>query len=349
MIKAKKIGIFILSTVIIGIATFSIIFKYKENPIKVKTGFLLGTVVQIKLLESQPEKLFNEAFSIIQDIENKMSINIEDSEVSNINKTAGKSYVSVSPETYYVIEKGKYYSSLSNGRFDISIGPLVKLWGIGSENANVPSQNEINKAIGKINYKDILLNESDKSIMLAEEGMVIDLGGIAKGYAADVIADYLKSKNIDNAIVDLGGNVLTLGGKSKTEKWNIGVQDPFQQRSNYIGILSVRDKTIVTSGVYERYFIQDGIRYHHILDPFTGYPVENSLVSVTIVADSSIDADALSTTAFALGIEKGTELIEKIDGVDAIFVDKNKNVYITKGIKESFKIINDEFKEKDIR
>ncbi|WP_352418200.1 FAD:protein FMN transferase [Proteiniborus sp.] len=352
--KAKKFIVYVLSIIVIAIGLYSVLYKYKdmnqsENSLtKEKTGFLLGTVVQIKLLEPQPEDFFNEAFSLIQSIENKMSINIENSEVSKINKNAGKSYVKVSPETYFVIEKGKYYSSLSNGFFDISIGPLVKLWGIGSKDANVPRQSEIDKVLRKIDYNHILLNESDRSVKLAEEGMVIDLGGIAKGYAADVIADYLKSKNINNAIIDLGGNVLALGGKSQNDKWNIGIQNPFQERNKHIGILNVKDKTIVTSGVYERYFIETGKRYHHILDPFTGYPVKNSLMSVTIVADKSIDADGLSTTVFALGTEKGMELIEKLDGIDAILVDKDKNVYVTKSLKESFKITNDEFKEKDI-
>ncbi|WIV13386.1 FAD:protein FMN transferase [Proteiniborus sp. MB09-C3] len=354
MEKAKKITVIILSVVVIAIAMFSIYSKFKEKNItdkgliKEKTSFLLGTVVQIKLLDPQPDELFNGAFDLVQDIENKMSINIEDSEVIRINKNSGKSYVNVSPETYYVIEKGKYYSTLSNGMFDISVGPLVKLWGIGNEDARVPSQSEINIALIKIDYNDILLNESDKSVMLAKENMIIDLGGIAKGYAADVIADYLKSKDIDNAIIDLGGNVLALGGNGKTDKWNIGIQNPFEPRNKHIGILSVRDKTVVTSGVYERYFIEGGKRYHHILDPFTGYPVENPLMSVSIVADKSIDADGLSTTVFALGLEKGTELIESLDGIEAIFVDKDKNVYITKGIKESFRITNDEFNEKDI-
>lgn len=347
MRKSKKIIVITLSIVVLAIAAFSI-YDANNNKIKEKASFLLGTIVQIKLFEPQHEELFNEAFSIIQDIESKMSINIENSEINKINNNSGKSYVTVSPETYFVVEKGKYYSSLSNGSFDISIGPLVKLWGIGNKDAKVPLQNDIDKALSKIDYNNILLKESDKSIMLAKEGMIVDLGGIAKGYAADAVAEFLKSKNINRAIIDLGGNVLVLGGKSETEKWSIGIQNPFEPRNKYIGILNVMDKTVVTSGVYERYFYENNKRYHHILDPFTGYPVENSLMSVSIVADKSIDADGLSTTVFALGLEKGAKLIEKLDGIDAIFVDKNKNIYITKGLKESFKITNNEFKGKDI-
>lgn len=352
--KTKKFIVYILSIIVIAIGMYSIISKYKganlskDSLIKEKTGFLLGTVVQIKFPESQPVRLFDDVFVLLKEIENDMSINIEDSEVIRINKNAGKSYVKVSPETYYVIERGKYYSELSEGRFDISIGPLVKLWGIGTNAPKVPTQVEIEKELSKVDYTNILLNESDKSIMLAKEGMIIDLGGIAKGYAADVVADYLKSKDIHNAIIDLGGNILALGGNGRADFWNIGLQNPFEARNKHLGILKVKDKTIVTSGVYERNFTEKGKTYHHILDPFTGYPVENSLMSVSIIADKSIDADGLSTTVFALGLEKGAEIIKSLDGVDAIFVDKAKNVYITEDIKNSLTITNDEFTVKDI-
>lgn len=354
MRKNNKIVVLIALLAILVFGTFVVFNKDKSinnsnsNLITEKSGFMLGTLVKIKLFEPQPEGLFNEAFSIIEDIENKMSININDSEVIEINKNAGKSYVKVSPETYYVIKKGIYYSELSGGKFDISIGPLVKLWGIGEEGATVPPQNKIDEAISKIGYEDILLNETDKSVMLAKEGMIIDLGAIAKGYTADVLAEFLMSKNINSGIIDLGGNVLALGAKDGKYPWNIGVQNPFDQRNKSIGVLKVIDKTIVASGVYERYFFENNKRYHHILDPFSGYPVENQLMSVTIVADKSIDADGLSTTVFALGIEEGTKLIESLDGVDAIFVDLDKNVYITNGLKNAFTIDNDEFKEKSL-
>ena len=250
--KTKKFIVYILSIIVIAIGMYSIISKYKganlskDSLIKEKTGFLLGTVVQIKFPESQPVRLFDDVFVLLKEIENDMSINIEDSEVIRINKSAGKSYVKVSPETYYVIERGKYYSELSEGRFDISIGPLVKLWGIGTNAPKVPTQVEIEKELSKVDYTNILLNESDKSIMLAKEGMIIDLGGIAKGYAADVVADYLKSKDIHNAIIDLGGNILALGGNGKADFWNIGLQNPFEARNKHLGILKVKDKTIVT-------------------------------------------------------------------------------------------------------
>ena len=352
MKKYKNIAIFVL--IIMTLLSISVGCENhssnepQQNVTLSKTGFFLGTVVTVKVFEQVPESVFTDIFSMIESIEIKMSINIKNSEVNMINKKAGISYVKVSPETFYVIERGKYYSSLSDGHFDISIGPLVQLWGIGSESAKVPNQDEIEAALNKISYDKVLLNSSDSSVKLSEQGMIIDLGGIAKGYVADEIAKYLKSKGIQSAIIDLGGNVYALGTKNGTDSWSIGIQNPFEPRGKYIGILKLKDKTVVTSGVYERFLEENGKKYHHILNPFTGYPVENSLVSVSIIADKSIDADGLSTTIFSLGLKEGSALIETLDGIDAIFVDKDSNVYITSGLKDVFRISNESFKLKNI-
>lgn len=309
-----------------------------------KSDFCLGTVVDITIYDKASEDTFTDVFNILKRIENRMSLNLENSEICNINKNAGKEEVKVSPETFSVIKRGKYYSSLSNGHFDISIGPLVKLWGIGSDNARLPSPDEINSTIKKIGYKDIILDEANCSVKLAREGMMLDLGAIAKGYAADEIAQYLKSKNIQNAIINLGGNVYAMGSNPNSKPWNIGIQNPIDSRGKNIGLIHVRNKTVVTSGVYERYFEKDGKKYHHILSPFTGYPVDNSLVSVSIVADKSIDADGLSTTIFSMGLKDGSKLIESLGGVDAIFITKDNNIYITSGLKGNFSITDDNFK-----
>ncbi|MGF7058214.1 FAD:protein FMN transferase [Brassicibacter mesophilus] len=352
MRKNKNLVIFvliimILSSISVGCNKQSS-DKLQQNAPLSKTGFFLDTVVTIKIYEQVPESVFTDIFNMIESIENKMSIHIKNSEVSMINEKAGVSYVKVSPETFYVIERGKYYSSLSDGHFDISIGPLVQLWGINSEGAKVPTQKELDTALSKIDYNKVLLNKSDSSVKLAEQGMIIDLGAIAKGYVADEIAKYLKSKDVKSAIIDLGGNVYALGAKSGNEPWSIGVQNPFEPRGKHIGILTLKDKTVVTSGIYERFFEENGKRYHHILNPFTGYPVENSLAAVAIVADKSIDADGLSTTIFSLGLKEGSALIETLDGIDAIFIDKDKNVYKTSGLKDDFNISNESFKLKDI-
>lgn len=351
MVKHKKKLIF-LFFLILFVFAFIFIFK-KFNPSNTsketitpvsKSEFCLGTVVEIKIYDKATDDIFTGAFHILKRIEDRMSLNLDNSEICNINKNAGKESVKVSDETFSVVERGKYYSTLSNGLFDISVGPLVKLWGIGSDNARVPSSDEINSTIKKINYKNILLDKPNTSVKLVNEGMMLDLGGIAKGYAADEIARYLKSKNIQHAIINLGGNVLVMGSKPNGQPWSIGIQNPMDSRGENIGAIHVKNKTVVTSGIYERYFEEDGEKYHHILNPFTGYPVENSLVSVSIVADKSIDADGLSTSTFALGLKDGSKLIESLDGVDAIFITNDNNVYITSGLKDNFEISDQNFK-----
>ncbi len=347
--KALVILILILSTAL----TFSACSNSKNNvqnkgneniePVS-KTEFLLGTVVTVSLYDDASDEVFTKIFDRLREIESKMTINSENSEVMDINQNAGQDFVKVSDDTFYVIEKGKYFSELSGGRFDISIGPLVKLWNIGTEYASVPSEAEINAKKTLINYKNVILNEEEKSVMLKKTGMIIDLGGIAKGYAADEAIKILKENNVDSAIINLGGNVFAHGKKPNGDSWRIGIQNPFAPRGNYVGIANIIDKSVVSSGVYERYFEKDGKRYHHILDPETGYPVENNLVSVTIIADKSIDADSLSTSVFSLGLEEGLEFIEKFDSAEAVFITKDSEVYVTLGLKNDFELTDSSFK-----
>lgn len=309
-----------------------------------ETKFLLGTICTVTIYDHQSQAVLDKVFDRIKEIDDKMSANKDGSEIDLVAKAAGKNYIKVSDDTFYVIEKGKYYSEKSGGVFDISIGPLVKLWGIGTDNARVPSKEEIDVKKSLVNYKDILLNEKEKSVMLKKEGMMLDLGGIAKGYAADEAARILKENNVKHAIINLGGNVVALNGNINGKPWNIGIQDPFNTRGAVAASIAVTNKTVVTSGIYERYFEVNGVRYHHILDPFTGYPMESGLASVTIVTDSSIDADAMTKKLFYSGAEKGLDLLKSTPGVDAVFITKDKKVFATEGIKSSLKIINSEYK-----
>lgn len=173
--------------------------------------------------------------------------------------------------------------------------------------------------------------------------MQLDLGGIAKGYAADVAASIIKEHGNQAAIINLGGNVYAYGEKANGDSFKIGVQNPFSPRGAYLGILSVKDQTVVTSGTYERFFEQDGTVYHHILDPKTGYPVENNLESVTIVTESSMSADALSTMTFVLGLEKGLNLVESLDDVEALFITKDHQLYASSGFLNNFELTDDSF------
>ncbi|WP_315117945.1 FAD:protein FMN transferase [uncultured Clostridium sp.] len=315
----------------------------KEEPYVTRENYLLGTIVELKVYGENAEKATNRAMDVISSIDDLMSPNKPNSEVSQINSNSGKNYVKVSDDTLNVIKKSLYYSSLSEGAFDVTVGPLVNIWGIGTDHARVPSEKEIKEKLSLINYKDIEIDEKNESIKLKRNGQGIDLGAIAKGYAADKVKEVLAEEGIKTAFINLGGNVVTLGKKTDGSDWNIGVQDPLETRGGYFAILKASNKSIVSSGNYERFFEKDGIRYHHILDTKTGYPSNNELMATTIISEESIDGDALSTSIFVLGLDKGMKLIEGLKDVEAVFVTKDKKVYTTSGLKDSIKITNKEY------
>lgn len=331
---------------ILSICTLCTIFMVSctklIKPISKET-YMLGTIIDIKVYDKKGNEVIDKCINRIRDIEEKMSVNKPKSEVNTINNSSGRKSERVSDDTYYVIKKALEYSYMSKGAFDITIEPLVKIWGIGTDKARVPLKEEIEKALKYINYKDIEASHSNE-VYLKRKGMAIDLGGIAKGYAADELKKIIKEENIKSAFLNLGGNVYAIGSKQDGSPWNIGIQNPLKGKGEYMGILSVKDKSVVTSGNYERYFMKNGKRYHHIFDPKTGYPSEQGLISTTIVSDSSIDGDALSTTTYVLGLQKGMELIKSLKGVEAVFITDNKKVYVTEGLKDSFKLTSEEFK-----
>ena len=345
--KRWLIIIALVATLFLGFRFMSRDSKSDEDMVT-KTNYIMGTVMNISIYDKVDEKIFEDSFDIIRNIEKKMSLNIDDSEINNLNNKGFNNFVEVSDQTLFVLEKSIEYSKLSNGYFDVTVGPLVELWGIGSDRARIPNSDEIKDSISKIDYQSVQIDGNN--VKLNKDNMVIDLGGIAKGYAADEVANFLKSKGVNRAIIDLGGNIYTVGSKEKNTPWTVGVQDPFnEKRGDFIGVVKAIDKSVVTSGVYERYLEQDGKKYHHILDPFTGYPVDNELMSVTIISDNSIDGDALSTAVFALGVQKGYELVKSIEGVEAIFITKDKDVYLTPYVKDSFEINSKDFKVKSFK
>lgn len=321
--------------------------KIQEIEPVAETTFLMGTMIKITVYDEVKDKeIFKKVFDRISEIEDRMTINkqTEKSEIIQLNNSAGKAYSKLSPDTFYVLEKAKYYSELSKGKFDITIGPLVKLWNIGTEIAEIPEENKIKNTLLLINYNNLILDKANSSAKLNRPGMMVDLGAIAKGYAADEAAKILRDAGIKHAIVNLGGNIVTLNTKPDGTNWRLGLQDPFEQRGDYMGVVKLNDQTLVSSGTYERYFELNGKRYHHILNPQTGYPEDNSLVSVSIITKVSIDADALSTSVFLLGLSEGMKLIESIPGTEAIFITSDKKVYTSSGINEgNFEIIKDEY------
>jgi thiamine biosynthesis lipoprotein len=296
-----------------------------------RTDFALGTVCSVTLYENGKKSIYDEIFSRIREIENLMSVNIDTSDVSRINAAAGIEPVQVQEDTFTVIERAIYFSELSDGAFDPTVGPLVSLWGISGQ-PQVPSKEEIDEILPLINWRNIELNAQFKSVYLSQHGMTLDLGGIAKGYAADEAVKIIKKHKISRAKIDLGGNIVMIGMRIDKTPWKVGIQNPGENRGSIIGILQIHEQTVVTSGVYERNFEENGKFYHHIFSTTDGYPVNNGLLSVTIIADISMDADALSTAVFVSGYGKGISLLKYYKDAQAVFVFEDKKVITTSGV-----------------
>ena len=315
----------------------------KPKPIR-QTELALGTVCSVSLFDSKEKALLPASFSLISQLENKISKNIPDSEISNLNRNAGISSVALSPPVFQLLTMARKFSILSEGMFDVTIDPVVELWGIGTDHASVPERDKLAHAVSLVDYRKVVLDPAHGSAFLPEKELAVDLGGIAKGYIADCVKDFLVSEGAGGGIIDLGGNILAFGKKPDGSDFRIGIQDPFGGRGSSIGVVTMAEGSVVTSGIYERFFEQDGKRYHHIFDVKTGFPVENNLSGVSIVTRESAAGDALSTAVFALGLEKGMALVEKTDGVEAVCITKDKEVYVSSGLKDSFTLTDQNFK-----
>ena len=339
-------GILLVAILIIVVILIIILFtsKQESEPVE-RTFYSLGTIIQLKVSGKNAEKAIEESVARLNEIDDKMSAFKNYSDISNINNNSGEDFQAVSEETFSLLKTSVKYSELTEGAFDPTIRPLVNLWGIGTDFENVPSQEGINKKVSLVNYKNIIFNKDNNSVKLLYKNQSVDLGGIAKGYATDVVKDILIRNKIKSGIIDLGGNIYVLGKKIDGTPWLVGIQDPFTPRGNFIGVLNASNKSVVTSGYYEKYFIKDGKKYHHIIDPLTGYPSESNIISATIISDKSIDGDGLSTGVYIMGQDKATKLIESIPGVDAIFITDEKKVYATSGIKYNFQLTNSEFRQ----
>ncbi|NKF06435.1 FAD:protein FMN transferase [Clostridium gasigenes] len=348
--KNKQLKSLVLSTLLIS-CIISFVGCSKNNKVTSplsRTESIMGTVVKVTLYDSDDEKILDKAFDRVREIEKSVSINKDGTILDKVNDSSGISPVIVDDDTLTIVKKGLEYSNISNGLFDITIGPLVKLWSIGlpeerSPQQGVPSKEELDVALSYINHNAVELNEEDKSIFLKNPHMIIDLGGIAKGYAADKVSEVLTENNVHSAIIDLGGNIFAHGKKTSGENWKIGIQNPASSRNDILGTIEVNNKSVVTSGTYERFVEYDGVKYHHILNPKTGFPYENNISGISIISDKSIDGDALSTSVFAMGVEDGLAFIESQSDIEAIFVTTDNKIYLSSGMKTIFNLTNTEF------
>lgn len=321
----KKSGLFLICLLTVALMlTLSACGKPPlEDSIKT-TGIYFDTVISIEIWGSTDNTILEHCEDICAQYEGLLSRTIETSDISRIN-SAGGAKVTVDAKTAEVIRKGLYYSQLSGGGFDITIAPLSELWDVKNNPGNIPDQSTIDEAKSHINYKNVVLEGN--TVSLKDPEAAIDLGAIAKGFIADELKAYLTEQGIEHALINLGGNILAVGGKANGENFHVGIQRPFDERNTVMTSVDVNGKSVVSSGTYERYFKKDGKIYHHLLNPFTGYPFDNHLLQVTIISDLSVDGDGLSTACFALGLEQGTALIKSLDGISAIFITEDYKLH----------------------
>lgn len=312
-----------------------------------KEDFIFNTRVYQKICydnndikTKEIEEIAEKATKLMRQFEEKLSFFYESSEVSSINENASNGFIKISNDTFEILKKSIYYSKLTNGIFDITIAPLVKAWAINSDNPTILSKEKIDELIDLVDYEDVILNKNNSTVMLLRKNQKIDLGGIAKGYIADKIIDFYKENNIDSAIIDIGGNIKVLGQKDENSFWSIGIYEPKKHSEKIICSIEAKDKSIVTSGGYERAFSYNGELYCHILNPKTGYPIKSDLKSITIVSDKSIDGDSLSTPLFIMGKNKAYEFMKKHNISGVMITDKDE-IIVTKNLLEGFKLFED--------
>lgn len=292
-----------------------------EKPENSETRFLMDTVVT--LTAECDDETIDGAFALCENLESILSRTVKDSDVYRLNHTDG--FVKVSSHTLKNVERALYYAELSGGRFDITVCPVSELWDF--KNQIVPDRDEIAEALKNVDYHSVEIKDDE----ISAGGKQIDLGGIAKGYITDELINYFKENGAKNAIISLGGNIGLIG------KHTVGIKKPFD--GSVILTAELEDMCVSTSGIYERYIEKDGKIYHHIIDPETGYGVENELASATVIAEKSIDCDALSTVCMLLGEEKAAELIDSIPGTEAVFIDRDEKITMTSGLyREAEKI-----------
>ena len=307
------------------------------------SGFAFDTTYTVTLYQGGSRKLLDHCVSLCTDYEKLLSTTRKDSELYQINKVSreaaesgevdGSVSIKISDQMHDILQKGLYYCKLSDGNFDISIDPVSSLWDFSSGKGTVPDAQKIKEALKYVDYHNIRLKKH--MLIFQKSGMELDLGGIAKGYIADQIREYLTENGVTGAVIDLGGNILCIGGKNKGDDFLIGIRQPFADREETVAVVDINGKSVVSSGIYERYIKTDeGTMYHHILDPKTGYSYDNNLLGVSIISDRSVDGDGLSTTAFTLGLSEGMDLIDSLDDVEAVFITKDEKLHYSKNFKK---------------
>ena len=296
------------------------------------TDYLLDTVVTLTLYGATEADL-DAAFQEIRRLSDLIDAYSPTSDLGRLQAAAGQEPVTVSPETVELLAFAKEMYERTGGYLDVTVGPLIDLWDIGN-GGHYPTEAELTAARGLLGMDNLILDEANGTAYLARPGMRVDLGALAKGYIADKVKALLLDRGVKSGVIDLGRNILLIGEKPGGAAFSIGVQSPMNS-GDLLRVLALKDKSLVTSGTYERYFEHEGKRYHHVLDPFTGFPADRDLSAVTILSDSSLWGDALSTACLLLGVEQGMALVDSIPDAEALFVRTDGTVITTAGFPQT--------------
>lgn len=317
--------------------------RVSESERMVTTGvaFIMDTFVEYEFFGENGPQAKDAVDAALRDIENRMSMYIDDSEIAALNRNAGRAFVPLSEDTYELLERCAAYGAESDGVFDVTVAPVAQVWGITRGRVFIPDSEQIASRLALVDYRDILLDPETHSAMLRREGQAVDLGGIAKGFACGAADRIARENGVESGFISIGGNIMTIGqkpvadqaGRTVRQPFRFGLRDPRGGENDYIAAVALEDTTMATSGDYERYFMKDDVRYHHILDPATGYPARTDLMSVSVVSRDGAFADFMSTWLFIKG---RSFVLERLNSFDCglIVIDQDKNVYISENLRE---------------
>jgi thiamine biosynthesis lipoprotein len=298
--------------------------------------------VSLTIRDHATDATFAAAFARIEQVLNRLNMHNPDSELSAVNRAAGTAAVQVSDDFMEVTREALQLAELTDGRFDPTVGPLVKLWGIGSDTARVPGAGEIRAALRLIGWRSIVTDQHEKTVRLERAGMTLDYGALLKGWAAVQGGRLLSGRGVHSAIMDIGGSILALGSQPGGAPWRIGLQTPGAPRGTPLGVVLCRDEVINTSGAYEQFLVSKGRRYQHILDPHTGYPVDNGVEAVSVIAPRNRNADGPTLSILSLGVKNGLALAKQL-GVEAVIIGTDHRIHMTPGVRDRFTLLDPSF------
>lgn len=306
-------------------------------PVERRQFGIMDTVINARVYvrtQEEGDRAIDAVLSLMEELEGELSRHVPGSPVDEINQRAGREPVKVPESVLFVVQRALELSAGTGGAFDITVAPLVDLWAIGTEEARVPAPAELAARLPYVDYTLVQVDPAAGQIFLPREGMALDLGGVAKGYIVDQSIEALKDMGIESAYLDAGGDIRVLGSRPDGKPWRIGIRHP-RDRNQIFAVLPLGpDLAVVTSGDYQRFFEEGGQRYHHILDPETGYPARKGAASVTVIAPDTITADLLSTAFFVLGVEESLRLTEGMPGVETVIITEDLRAHMSSGVKD---------------